>query len=427
MVMGSAVTGASARREFDVGFLTFWSSPMQFRFLLSLLRAIGRFDRLGTGVAVGVVLLCELTFAPSTLAQSLETPFDRRGAIATEPSQTRLLYVDPVRGSDRTESGSAETPFGTITRALAVAQPNTVIILSRGTYSTQTGEIFPIRLKSGVTLYGNPEERGRQVVIFGGGTVSTASGTQRVAIVGVDGAGLNGVTVSNPEGHGVWVESGSPWVVNSRFSGNGGRDIAVTANGRPVLQNNVMQNDSNAMENRADRATVAQRSTENSDGVAVVTWGSRQAFRLDSGSRPRLNNKPQIAYRGVDRPFSIPQATLGTLPPLPVPNSSPPLGDRGDLPLPSTEVISLVPGAPPPPPAYTDDLVTARLRYRILVVPRNSTEASLVRLVVPDAFTVRHSDGSFTQAGAFRNRDRAERVLQQLHENGLNARLEELP
>ncbi|MGC9505411.1 DUF1565 domain-containing protein [Baaleninema sp.] len=400
---------------------------MQFRFLLSLLRVASRFGRLGSGVAVGLVLWWEFTLAPSALAQSMAQPIDRLSSTVADSSQTRLLYVDPVRGSDRTESGSAEAPFGTITRALAVAQPNTVIILSRGTYSTRSGEIFPIRLKSGVTLYGNPEEQGRHVVILGGGTVATSSGTQRVAIVGADGAGLNGVTVSNPEGHGIWVESGRPWVVNSRFLGNGGRDIAVTAGGNPVLQNNLMQNEVTAVETWIDRPPIAGGSLGNSEGVPVVAWGNRQAFRMSAASRPRLNNKPQIAYRGGDRSSLIPQFVPGTLPPLPVPDSNPPIGDRGDLPLPSTEVISFVPGAPPPPPAYTDDLVASRLRYRIFVAPRNSTEASLVRLVVPDAFTVRRSDGSLTQAGAFRSRDRAERVLQQLLDNGLNARLEELP
>lgn len=149
-------------------------------------------------------------------------------------SQVTRLYVNPLSGNDDRTSGNALSPLRTITYALEVAQPNTAILLAPGTYSTQTGESFPVRLKPGVTIQGNPETRGEGIVISGGGQIDRL----HVAIVAADGAGLVGVTVTNDRGYGVWIESASPSILNNTFTGNRQDAVAIAGSGSPMVRGN---------------------------------------------------------------------------------------------------------------------------------------------------------------------------------------------
>jgi parallel beta-helix repeat protein len=152
-----------------------------------------------------------------------------------------ILHVSPTKGNDAKGNGSQQAPLRTITHALAIAQPNTVILLAPGTYTTQTGEAFPLKLKAGVTLQGNPQLRGQGVVIQGGGEfVSPTFASQNIAIVGADGAGLAGVTVTNPNprGYGLWIESTNPLVTDNTFTGNKQDGIAVVGNSVSIVRNN---------------------------------------------------------------------------------------------------------------------------------------------------------------------------------------------
>jgi parallel beta-helix repeat protein len=152
-----------------------------------------------------------------------------------------LIFVHPNIGNDQTGNGTQPTPFKTISRALQVASSNTVILLAPGTYSTQTGETFPLYLKPGVTIQGNPHLRGQNTVIRGGGSfLSPSSASQNVTIVGANQAGLTGVTVTNPntQGYGLWLESTSPLVIDNIFTANTADGIAIAGNSAPVIRNN---------------------------------------------------------------------------------------------------------------------------------------------------------------------------------------------
>ncbi|HZG38113.1 MAG TPA: DUF1565 domain-containing protein, partial [Nodosilinea sp.] len=61
----------------------------------------------------------------------------------------KTLDVDPNRGIDE-PSGRPHLPHKTLTAALGAAQGNTLIKLAPGTYSTATGERFPITVPNGV-------------------------------------------------------------------------------------------------------------------------------------------------------------------------------------------------------------------------------------------------------------------------------------
>ncbi len=159
----------------------------------------------------------------------------------TQMSQMNRLYVNPAAGNDSNGTGDAQEPFQTITHALQVAQPNTAIVLAPGTYSTETGETFPLRLKAGVTIQGDRGTKGENIVILGGGQfLSRFFGGQNIAIAGANQAGLMGVTVTNPNprGYGLWIESTSLMVADNTFTGSKHDGVAVTGNSAPSIRNN---------------------------------------------------------------------------------------------------------------------------------------------------------------------------------------------
>ncbi|WP_448599346.1 S-layer homology domain-containing protein [Thermoleptolyngbya sp.] len=120
----------------------------------------------------------------------------------------QMLYVNPATGRDDA-NGSQSTPYRTIGRALRRATNGTVIQLAAGTYSTKTGETFPLVIGAGVTVLGDPASRGDRLIIEGGGDyLSPTFARQSVTLRLEDKAELRGVTVINPQpqGTGVWLE-----------------------------------------------------------------------------------------------------------------------------------------------------------------------------------------------------------------------------
>jgi hypothetical protein len=63
-----------------------------------------------------------------------------------------VIYVNAALGQDAPTSGKTEaTPLKTISYALQQAEPGTTIQLSSGSYTAQSGEVFPLILRPGVT------------------------------------------------------------------------------------------------------------------------------------------------------------------------------------------------------------------------------------------------------------------------------------
>lgn len=218
---------------------------------------------------------------------------------APAPSQLSRLYVNPNSGDDQSGNGTEATPFKTITQALRVAQPNTVITLTPGTYSRETGEVFPLKLKPGITLQGNPSTKGRNIVIRGGGGfLSRTFAGQDVTITGANQATITGVTITNPNprGYGLWIESNSPVVENNTFTGNshdgisvagtctslirnndfyknGGNGITIYGTAKPEVRENLFQNTGFGISvgHNAAPLLIGNRVSGNKDGVVVET------------------------------------------------------------------------------------------------------------------------------------------------------------
>ncbi|WP_168163417.1 DUF1565 domain-containing protein [Calothrix sp. 336/3] len=182
-----------------------------------------------------------------------QTPITAQNKLPGEKtiSQVNVLFVNPSVGDDTSGNGNERTPLRTITQALRQAQPDTVIMLQRGTYSAQSGEVFPLILKPGVSIQGDVRGKGRGIVITGGGEyLSRNFGGQNVAIVAAPKTTLTGVTVtnSNPRGYGVWIESGNPLIADNTFTGNTQDGVSVTGNALPLVRgNSFLRNGANGI------------------------------------------------------------------------------------------------------------------------------------------------------------------------------------
>jgi parallel beta-helix repeat protein len=162
------------------------------------------------------------------------------------PQSTVVLYVNPATGQDQSGVGRSEaSPYRTITYALQQAQPGTTIALAPGTYSTESGETFPLVFKPRITLQGVTANQGEAVVIQGGGAISSSYfGPQNATILtnynSPDGK-IVGVTVTNPNkrGTGVWIESTNTVVSDSTFKESAREGIFATGSATPTVENSI--------------------------------------------------------------------------------------------------------------------------------------------------------------------------------------------
>ncbi|MEA5578805.1 DUF1565 domain-containing protein [Anabaena sp. UHCC 0451] len=190
-------------------------------------------------LGIGSIALLDTNFSSAIAQITIRTEQKLNGERTISP--VNLLFVNPNLGNDQGGNGSELAPVKTITKALQLAQANTVIMLSPGTYSPNTGEIFPLMLKQGVAIQGNTANNGGSVNIIGGGDyLSRSFGSQSVAIVGANQAKLSGVTVtnSNNRGYGLWIESANTVVEENTFTSNTQDGISITGNATPSISRN---------------------------------------------------------------------------------------------------------------------------------------------------------------------------------------------
>ena len=256
-------------------------------------------------VSMGVVSVALLTtsYAPA-MAQ---IPTSDQGQIGAKTvSQVNVLFVNPSNGDDKS-NGSESTPLKTMTQALRVASTNTVIRLSQGTYSSQTGEVFPLILKPGVSIQGDSTSKGRGITILGGGDyLSRTFGSKNITIVGANSAELTGVTVTNPNprGYGLWIETSSPVIGENTFTGSTQDGIAVTGDAAPTVRNNYFYRNgangititgnsrafvrSNVFEQTGYGINIAQNASPVVVGNSVQN--NRSGILVQASSRPILRN-----------------------------------------------------------------------------------------------------------------------------------------
>ncbi|MGA7935156.1 MAG: DUF1565 domain-containing protein, partial [Kovacikia sp.] len=286
----------------------------------------GLFFWLPTAACLGFTGIVPLALQQSpVIAQTASSPHSSQAA--QKGSIAPFLMVNPITGNDTTADGSDRAPFKTITQALQTAPPNALIQLGPGTYSEETGEKFPLALKPGITLQGNPQSRGSDTVIQGGGFIlSPTAARQNVTIVGAAKAIVIGVTLTNPhpQGYGLWIESTRLTVTDSTFTASGHDGISVTGDSAPLIRNNYFyQNGANGItvygtsrpeirENIFEQTgfainlnqnsaplIIGNRITQNKDGI-VVQANSRPVLRNNSIERNERDGLVAIAQSRPD-------------------------------------------------------------------------------------------------------------------------------
>ncbi|GAB4278271.1 MAG: hypothetical protein Fur0025_04710 [Oscillatoriaceae cyanobacterium] len=222
-----------------------------------------------------------------------------------EPATTEAVYyIDPQRGANKASAGKTpDNPFQSITYALQGAQPGTIINLAPGLYSNK--EQFPIKIKPGVILQGDESNQGQAIIISGGGWEMTRNaGRQNLAIVAGDRAEIKGVTITNPQGTGIWVENSNPIIRNNTFTKSQREGIFITGMAAPVIENNKFQdNPANGIAIIGQGAGNIHQNQFYNNGFALVLGGSatptiaanhllgnRIGIIIIDSSRPRLQD-----------------------------------------------------------------------------------------------------------------------------------------
>ncbi len=255
-------------------------------------------------LGLGVTSITLLGINPGKVLAQIPSTANQIAQGESTRSEIKMLFVNPSAGNNSSGNGSESAPLQTITQALKVASDNTMIMLSPGTYSAETGEVFPLKLKRGVAVQGDPLSKGQGITIKGGGRfLSRSFGGQNVTIVGADEAELRGVTVTNPHtrGFGVWIESSNPLIANNTFIGNTQDGISLTGNSAPrIRQNYFHRNGANGMTIGGDSQPEVRDNVFEQTGFGInITQNAAPVISLNQIQ----NNRAGIVVQANARPI----------------------------------------------------------------------------------------------------------------------------
>ena len=202
--------------------------------------------------------------------------------ISQLPQTAALIYVAP--NANPNGDGTPNKPYSSITQAIS-SNPTagTVIQLQKGIYGQETGEVFPLRVPTGVILRGDPSSKGANTIIRGGGKfVSTSFASQNVAIVPNSDVRIEGITVTNPSTRGtaIWIETGKRVViVNNNLSNSNREGLFLTGTADASVSENIFKN------NGANGLSAVGSST----GDIKNNLFEKTGFGLAIGQRSRVN------------------------------------------------------------------------------------------------------------------------------------------
>jgi parallel beta-helix repeat protein len=256
------------------------------------------------GLAAAIVVSGGLTLHQTVVTAASSSNAQASQKLAQAPVTGRIIYVNPQGGEDKPGSGTAEAAaYKTISYALQQAQAGTVIQLAPGTYSKDSGEKFPLVLKSGVTLKGDEANKGQGIVINGGDFyVSRTFARQNITILAEKDSAITGITATNTNrsGTAVWAESTNPTITNSTFSGSSREGVFVTGTGNAKIQNNIF------VDNKGNGVSIAKSAKSEiiqnifqSTGFAIAV--SDDATPLISGNQI-LQNNGGLVINGRSKP-----------------------------------------------------------------------------------------------------------------------------
>jgi hypothetical protein len=267
------------------------------------------------GVSLAVVLLHTNMAVAQQMSVSEPASSSPAQVSTTTTNRQQLLFVNPIVGHDVTGDGSQRSPFRTITHALQRAEPNTVIMLAAGTYSAETGEVFPLQLKPDTTIQGDPSTQGRGITIRGGGAFTSADSIeQNVTILAADRAQLIGVTVSNPnaQGYGLWTESSTALIANNTFTSSQSQSISTSGDRLAGIQNNRFARSRAAETTSAAQSGASQSGSARSRSSQVGVQTVQQSAAITdlppatspsaTSAMPTITTPPPLVSRSPSSP-----------------------------------------------------------------------------------------------------------------------------
>jgi hypothetical protein len=125
--------------------------------------------------------------------------------------------------------------------------------------------------------------------------------------------------------------------------------------------------------------------------------------------------QPELLSRSVNNPSLSSSNNV-----LRVPAGNIPMGNPGDMPTiyVSGSPLSSGVGSPPPPPLQSGMLGP---RYRVVVETGDTSQQAQIRTLVPGAFRSSYQGRAVVQVGSFKERSKADEMLQIMNSNGFNA------
>lgn len=184
-------------------------------------------------------------------------------------------YVNADSGNNDS-AGIRGAPFKTITYALTRTTAGGKVCVAPGTYSSASGEVFPITVPVKVTLRSLEGPAG--TVIEGGGIYPFSVGTIRLGLYASDQSTIDGFTIKVPSVDmttidvGVATESGVAVLKHNVFSGiayghPGGAAVATGGSAAPVIADNTMTGGHDGIASFGASAPVIRRNliTANTD------------------------------------------------------------------------------------------------------------------------------------------------------------------
>jgi len=245
-----------------------------------------------------------LAIAPQMLAHpALSITQAQTWKTSQLPQTASLIYVAPRANPNG--NGSPNNPYPSIAAALATKPvAGTVIQLQEGLYSSETGESFPIKLPTGVTLRGAPTARGLNTVIRGGGKfISPSFASQNITMLADNDVRIEGVTVINPNTRGtaVWVESGKRVAItNNTFINSDREGLFLTGTADAIVSDNVFKkNGANGLSAVGSSTGEIRNNTFESTGFGLAIG---QKSRVTVSSNSILNNTDGIIISNLSAP-----------------------------------------------------------------------------------------------------------------------------
>jgi len=256
-----------------------------------------------------------------------------------ERQATTDIFVNAVTGNDKTGSGTAVSPFLTISKALAVSagKPGLTINTAAGVYDAKLGEIFPLNFAgtSGRTLNCPVAGCGFSPCI-GGATITSAGSGQSAIFGGPNTTIKNCAITGDTTTAGIYHNGGNITVQNCTIDGRnatlncvelGGTEtltgnkimncrqfgVVASLNGNPAITGNVIQNNGTGIQiwNTSYPVIQSNTITTNTTGISINSTGSpviagnsiynNSAYGINLGSgNPKINGNRLYCNSGAD-------------------------------------------------------------------------------------------------------------------------------